>query len=464
MSINHPPVDDLRIFVRGAYKFSARASNVQLVSHLLKTCDCCRDRLLSIGWDPSRLEYLVRFPGTGQKRGTEYDYSKAFLRAQHRLAQALAEELPLGQPADLLLSELSDMSGENQVHAAAADLRFAHPEIVRRLIDCSHAVRYENPQRMLHFAGLARLTAESCSAEVAGNEVRLADLRCRGWMQYGNSLRVCGHLTEADKAFSTARRSRESGTGDPLLRARLSEQTASLRTYQGRFQEAIALAKEAGSIYRELGESHDLASTMIQMAMAALYSGDARLAIRLLNRAIPKIEPEENPYLLLAACHNLVQGYIDLEQPEQALSLYFEVRSLYGDFDQEATILLRTGWQEGTLLRDLGHLRAAESALRAARQGFMTRGLSYEVARVSLDLASVYVSMGRFEDFQRTLTEAIPIFRALRVQHATLASLLQFQQGTDQEQKALELIRTLNAQLAPLSDPGALDGSGPGRK
>jgi tetratricopeptide (TPR) repeat protein len=402
---DHPTIDDFKALLRSAPRAAQASRRALATRHLLSGCPSCRDLLRESGLDERRLDRLLWLSAAEVRKAEHveppwagYDYSQAFAGAEQSLSAFLGNESPLEVAPEELLSELLLFPEAEQVRRVADDSRFAHPEVIRQLIDQSHAVRYEDHRKMLHLADLARVTSEACTREVAGHETRLADLRARAWMQYGNALRVCGQLPEADEALATAQRFRRSGTHDPLLGARLLEHLASLRTFQGQFQKAIELAEDAGEVYRELGERHCLASTMVQKAIATLYAGDTETAIRTLNRAIPLVDPEENPHLLLAACHNLIRGYIDLDQPEQALSLYFEARNLYKEFDADTTILLRTRWQEGQLLRDLGHLQAAEAALSEARKGFMGRGLGYEVALVSLDLASVYVRTGKLEE------------------------------------------------------------------
>lgn len=452
----HPQVEEIRAFLAKSTSETGDAPrNAQIVRHLLAECPICLGRLLAAGWTQRRFERLFHLterdlPAREEAaEGQRADYGVAFAKTEQKLADFLAAELPLAEPVEILLEEIHRVSEEDQ-EQLVRQVRFAHPEVVRHLMDRSHAARYENPHEMLRLALLARLAAEACSVEAAGSTSRLADLRTRAWGCYGNSLRVCGDLQAADEAIATAWDFFDEGTGDPPLHARLLEQTASLRSFQGCFQEAARLAELAGTIYRSLEDRHDLGSTMVQRAIAFLYAGETETAIDLLNRAIPRIDPGRNPHILLAACHNLIRGYIDLDRPAEALSLYCEARALYQQLGEDTTIRLRTGWQEGQLLRDLGNLSAAEQILLQARQGFLERGLAYEVALVSLDLASIYVRRNQSEELKAIVSEALPIFRALRVERESLAALLQLQQAAGQEKQALELIRLLNAQLAAL--------------
>jgi tetratricopeptide (TPR) repeat protein len=451
---DHPTLDELETFFRSSSPASSIPCPLHVVRHLLAGCSVCCERLQAAGWSGPRLERFVCIAAT-EAGGPGYDYGRAFAAAERRLAAFFAPEAPLNASIEDLLAELFGIPEEEQIRRAG-DHRFGHPEVVRNLIDRGYAVRYEDPRRMHHLVHLARIAAQACTPMAAGSPERLGDLQARAWENFGNSLRIQGCLPEAEEALTIAQRHCASGTGDPLLRAHIIEHWASLRTFQGRFADAIALAAEAGRIYREIGEIQDLASSLIHKAIATIYAGETESAIRILNQAIPLIDPEENSHLLFSACHNLIRCYIDVEKPEQALSLYFEARDLYCEIDGHTTIVLRAAWQEGQILRDLGHLGAAEVALRHARHGFLDRGLFYEVALVSLDLAAVYVRLGKVEEVRQTAIEAVPIFRALRVEREVLGSLLQLQQAAGQEQQALELIRLLNAQIAPLKNSNQL--------
>jgi tetratricopeptide (TPR) repeat protein len=457
---DHPKTEDLEAFLRDVSQPGHALRNAIVVRHLLASCQICHDRLEAIGWSPSRLERLVYLPGGkhegeagGVRLGNGYNYDRAFARTEQAVEEILATAPPPLLPVEELLRELDSATREAQLARAEEDERFAIPQLVQPLIERSHTIRYEDPESMLHWASLARSIASRSAVNGAGNPARLADLRARAWGQYGNALRVNGRLREAEDAMASAYRYSAAGTGDPILKALLREQMASLSMFKRRYDEAVVALTDAAEIYRQLGDTHAFARTLVHKSNALLQSGETGMAVDLLNQAIPLIDHEGDPHLLLAACHNLVRCYIDLDQPERALSIYSETRDLYKEFG-DSLILLRANWQEGQLLRDLGHLRAAETALLRARRGFLDRGLMYEVAVICLDLAALYVKLKEVDDLKETVIATVPIFRALRVDRDALASLLQLQQVADQEQEAMELIRFLNARIEPLARHG----------
>lgn len=457
---DHPTVEDFEAFLRSASRPGAAARNAQVLRHLLAECSSCQSQLQNMGWGEQRLERLFRFPvdredRSGAETAAPYDYSRAFVAAEQALDAFFAQGRPAESTPEELLAELAPFPQEEQVRWVRSYSRFANPDLVRRLVEMSDAVRYQNAARMLHLADLARLAAEACPVALAGSGPKLADLRALGWRQYGNALRIAGRFREAEEAFSSAQRFCEQGTGDPPLRASIHGRIGSLRIYQRRFDEAIALADEVGRIYSELGERSMVATNMVQKAIAQLLSGAPEAAVRTLNRAIPLIDNEGDPHLLLAACHNLIRAYIELGEPEQALSLFFEVRDLYQDF-QDPLIRLRAAWQEGQILRDLGHLPAAEAVLLQSRQGFQEAELFYEVALVSLDLSAVYLRLGEIEKLRETVAEMVPIFKSLGVDREVLAALLQLQQADQQSRQAFELIRFLSSRLEELPHRGTL--------
>ncbi len=278
---------------------------------------------------------------------------------------------------------------------------------------------------MLRFADAARREAEACVAVDAGGEAALADLKGWCWGQYGNSLRVRGQLEESRLALETAEEHRVSGTGDPRLQARLLEYRAALAIFLRHLDIAIELNEEALHLYREMGAFQLLAAAQIQSAIAHLYAGQPAAAIQILERTIPLIDAKEHEDLLLAACHNLVYCYIDLDRPEEALACHLRLRDLYRDC-RDPLILLRGNWLEGLLLREVGHLRNAETALTRARKGFLQRKLIYESAVISLELAELYWKTGELDKIERIVKETEATFRTLGVNVRMLRPLHQF--------------------------------------
>jgi tetratricopeptide (TPR) repeat protein len=374
---------------------------------------------------------MFDLPGTiGQAKSpaSRYSYEWAFARADRALRSHLTQSSPSEWPQEQI-AKLANLPEGEQIRRVRIGGPFADPEIVKGLIDRSHSTRYRNPRKTLHFSLLARLAADACTAGKAGSQGQLAELQVQAWGAFANAQRICGDLLASEEAFTIAFQKEQRGTCSPQVRAALLSQLCSLRIFQRQFEAALDLALEAEGICGGSGENNLLASVLVVKGIALLYSGEAKKAVDAFQQAIPKIDREEDPLLFLAAHHNLARCYIDLGQPDEAVSVLFEARSLYKDCDP--LILLRAIWQEGQLLREVGHLRNAEAALLRARQGFEEQGLSYEMAVVCLDLGEVYWKLGLLDRLRQCLAEAVPIFRSLRVSREVLACLLRLQQAAE---------------------------------
>lgn len=422
--MQHPSLPDLTEFLERA---PGRTEQDQgIIRHLLADCSVCRARLQSVGRSDPLFEWEAFGLGSHQGAFTRprYDYDLVFARTEEVLSSFLSGSRPHQQPPDALLAELAPLP---RIDGGRSE-RPAIPFLVKWLIERSHGCRYNDHAEMLYWAHLGWIAADACSSRDARGERRLADLKAKAVGQFGNALRVSGRLADAEEAFALAERYREQGTGDLSLRAKLCEQRAALESFERRFEDASDSIDEAARLHRMLGDEQGLARTFVQHGIVSLYQGEPENGIRLFYRAIPLIDAQEDPDLLLATRHNLIRCLLDLDRASDAIVLHLRTQEAYAGH-RGSLLLLRAIWQEGQLLRELGFLDFAEAAIRRARDGFVERGLAYEAAVVSLDLAAVYAKQGRPQETGQAFAETIPIFRALRIGRETLASLVQLQRA-----------------------------------
>lgn len=431
----HPVAEDFERLLHRSPRPSDTKRNAWVVRHLLTGCEECQSTLRELKGARALLSRLLDVPEASSApkavAANGYNYEWAFAKADRFLRSHLSQG-PSSPRLPILLSELSGLSEGEQIRQARAGGRFADPELVRVLMERSHASRYQSPRRTLHLSLLARLAADACDEGAAGGKENLVDLQAKAWKAFANAQRICGTLTESEISFTTAFQRWQGGTRSVRLEADLLAYLCALRIDQCRYAEALALAARAERLFVEMGAQSQQTEVLIRKSIALIYAGESERALGVLKEVIPKLDREEDTILVLATHHNLVRCYIDLGRPDEALSVFYEARELY-QRHQDPLILLRATWQEGQLLREVGHLRNAEAALLRARKGFEEHGLAYEAAVVSLDLGEVYWKMGQLDPLRRTLAQAVPIFRSLRVEREVLASLLRLQQAAGME-------------------------------
>jgi hypothetical protein len=140
------------------------------------------------------------------------------------------------------------------------------------------------------------------------------------------------------------------------------------------------------------------------------------------------------------AIHNRAYSLVDLERYEEARDLVVEHAGLY----QGTTPLLRQQWLLGRIARGLGQLEAAEHTLFHTRRGFLRAQLPLDAALSGLDLALVYLDLGKHDELRDLAEEMLPVFKAQDIERETIASLLLFQQAAREQ----AVTRTMLEELA----------------
>jgi len=186
MLLDHPTVKDFEGFLQNPARPDRGVQNAQMIRHLLANCAVCCAQLETMGWPSSRLEHLVHLAGHSshdidveRPAQNSYNYDRAFERAEWAVTEFLAAAPRSAHSVEQLLAELDEKPLEAQQQLLARDERFVNLQLIKRLIDRSHKARYEDTERMLHWARLAHNLSMLCNVETAGGAGKLADLRAR---------------------------------------------------------------------------------------------------------------------------------------------------------------------------------------------------------------------------------------------------------------------------------------------
>jgi len=289
-----------------------------------------------------------------------------------------------------------------------------------------------------HLGLLALRLADHLDRERYGAK-RISDLQARAWSYVGNACRLKFDLQGAEEAIGRAYFYLKKGTRDGLERAIFLDLKASLRRDQRRFDEALRLLRRAADLFLTYGEQHRAGRSLVNLATVHHHSGDPEAAIPLLHRALPLIDAEREPRLLLCARHNLIDYTAGIGHFLEAQKLYQDARPLYRSFN-EPWVQNRRRWVRGKIARGLGQLKRAETQLSSARDGFMAEGIPYDTALVSLELALLYAEQGRTADLKRIAEEMLPVFASRHIHREALAALTFFRQAVEAEQAGVELV------------------------
>lgn len=275
----------------------------------------------------------------------------------------------------------------------------------------------------------------------------VTDLRARCFAYLGNARRVLGELRSAEDAFAKAESCLARGvTGNLGVEAEILDLKSSLRRAQRRFPEALGFAERARALYQEAGDSHGIWKTSLKEAKILEEERQFSEAIDLLSRVSHEIDPAREPLVFLYSRFNLLSCVIAAERFEEAERLLPEVRTLVREQAQPVD-LVRLYWMEGLIDLNAGRLGPAEAAFRDVQREFLSRGMGYDAALVSLDLARLYAQEGCTDDLKKLASELMPIFESRDVHREAIVALLMFQRACEEERMTVEMVREVAAFL-----------------
>ncbi len=386
--------------------------------------------------------------------GSPVDPTPAERRSIHRAAAGAGQKA--AEATGERLAENARRLRTAQVRREAGE----HWEALSRLSPMRRRAVVEAEPKYWTWAVAERLCAEGAKAaahradrasELAKLALRVAELapgsepwrsRLQGyaWAFVANARRVEGDLPGAEEAFARSGRLWEAGvSADPgvLDGSRPLDLKASLRRQQGLYDEALDLLDQA-LLLCPAGEAQ--ARILIKKAATLTRRGDAERAIQALRQAEALLPESRDLRTSWLVRFNLVLGLWQLGRFTEAEVLLPGVRELALGLSNELD-LMRSLWLEGRVAAGLKRLEEALPALEQVRRYFTTKGIAYDAALASLEVAVVYLEESRTEEVKALAREMAPIFTAQGVHQEALAALRLFCDAANRGEATAELTR-----------------------
>jgi tetratricopeptide (TPR) repeat protein len=339
------------------------------------------------------------------------------------------------QRAEALLERLRRQPPEGQCALVEASREFRGWALCEALCAESERAAANSAAEALEWAGLA-LTASRRAPDAAGWRPAL---EAYAWAHVGNARRVDGDLPPANAAFARAAElRRQHGKPTPLDAARPLDLEASLRRDQRHLTESHELLDRAEALART-----DYARSRVLLKRAKNLEEERKYeeALECLLGARPVVEAtgdERLPWVLLL---NLSDYLCNLGQHAEAEALLPEVRELTRALENPLDYL-RLLWVEGRIFAGTGRPDEAVEALRQVRREFLDRGIAYDAALVTLELAVVLLEQGRQNgEVLELAAEVAGVCKAQGVARETLAAIEVFLEAAEREAVTAELAR-----------------------
>jgi tetratricopeptide (TPR) repeat protein len=392
--------------------------------HLTSLCPACRDEFLAFRHEEAArpATYDAAFealPALLERHGREMD-------DQHGKAQRDFRELMrLGHE-------------ERLVRIGRSNARFRGAVLAERFLEESKK----------HMTGDARTAFDLAAAAEAvirrsPDTPLLGGLLARAAAYMGNASRRLDDYPEARRRFALARSViKLQGVTDPLVFAEVDSAEAVLHLDQRRFTQAEELLSRSIALYVLAGAQEDSAHPLVTLGLLHYSRGSFGKAIETTRKALDAIDSHRDRRLYVSARFNLALFLCEAGDHRAASEALLQDSALFREFPDLYT-QLRLAWLEGKIAAGFGQLERAERAFRTTRDGFILQRYGYDAAMVSLDLALIYLKLGKTAEVRRLAEEMHEIFSADGVHREAVAALLLFEEAARNEALTVQAVEDL---------------------
>lgn len=335
-----------------------------------------------------------------------------------------------------LVNTLLALSPERRRLRVESMRQFQTWAVAERLAEQSTRAAANKADVALELAELACLAADH--AEIT----ELFRPRLQGYCLHfvANAQRVGGGLERADATFDRAWTLWEAGAaGDPgrlLAEWRLLDLQASLRRSQDRFAEALDLLARA----RAVAPPHAHGRILLKESSVLVLMEQPARAFESLREAEPRVEAQGDRRQLCVHRFNLTRLLCDLERYDEAADRLPQVRELAEELRNELDFQ-RVRWLDAKILAGFGRTAEAREAFEQVRRAFTARGIAYDCALVTLELALLLLQQNRAAEVRSLAEEMVWVFRGERMPKQALAALRVFCEAAKQERATVDLTR-----------------------
>jgi tetratricopeptide (TPR) repeat protein len=296
--------------------------------------------------------------------------------------------------ADELLKDYFEKPEKAAWRNLAAQRKYLHGGVVRRLAQRAFDVSLREPLDALTFADAAIAVAEAIP-EDAYPKNAVHDLRGRAWKERANALNYLGKPAAALDALDHAERAYKRLGSNTLGLGNVAFVRGVAYLYLERLPEADREVQTAEELYERLGDAERRTKALFERGNIKYESRELEGAAALFRRVIAYGETEQNQEWVASGSYALGNCVLDTGDIESAAVLFSTAIGICRRTGQE--FLTYAEWGMARVLLARGQFTESLRRLNAVHAEFTKRGVVLDAALAAMDAMDAMVALRMFK-------------------------------------------------------------------